>query len=100
VEFSPRVHERLVEAVWRLDDDRQPIAETWRRVGREAAALGLPRPGYHAVRVLVAAERIRRSERARLTLDAIESLWAFPGPDVADLTSRFVATRRPPAGAR
>lgn len=50
-----------------LDDPEQPIAETWRRVGRKAEKLGLPRPGYDTIRVLVRDHRRRRAlQRALL----------------------------------
>jgi hypothetical protein len=51
--FAPRISPRLLEAIVRLDDRSVPIAETCRRVGREAERLGLPRPSYQRVRVLV-----------------------------------------------
>jgi hypothetical protein len=59
--FAPRISPRLVETIVRLDDPSVPIAETCRRVGREAERLGLHRPSYQRVRVLVhEARRIRR----------------------------------------
>jgi hypothetical protein len=59
--FAPRISPRLLEAIVRLDDRSVPIAETCRRVGREAERLGLPRPSYQRVRVLVhEARRLRR----------------------------------------
>ena len=46
----------------RLDDETLPIAETNRRVGAEAARLGLTRPSYQRVRELVhQARRVRRA---------------------------------------
>jgi len=39
------------------------FAEITRELGRRAEALGLNRPGYHAVRLHVARERVRRAER-------------------------------------
>jgi hypothetical protein len=59
--FAPRISPRLVETIVRLDDRSVPIAEICRRVGREAERLGLHRPSYQRVRVLVhEARRIRR----------------------------------------
>jgi hypothetical protein len=62
--FAPRLSPRLLEAIARLDDPRLPIAEVNRRVGAEAARLGLPRPSYQRVRVLVNTIRDAR-RRAR-----------------------------------
>ena len=60
---APRIDPRLVAAVARLDDPRQPIAETNRRIGRLAESLGIPRPSYQQVRLLVHAERDRQRRR-------------------------------------
>lgn len=60
--FAPRISPRLLEAVVRLDDRHLPIAEINRRVGNEAERLGLRRPSYQRVRVLVHhSRRLRRS---------------------------------------
>ena len=37
------------------------MAETWRRVGRLAVELGLPRPGYDTIRLIVREHRRRRA---------------------------------------
>jgi hypothetical protein len=59
--IAPRISPRLINALVRLDDRTIPIAETNRRVGKEAARLGLPRPSYERMRELVhEARRIRR----------------------------------------
>jgi hypothetical protein len=50
---APRVDSRLVAAVELLDDPTVRIAETNRRLGVVAGALGLPRPSYEEVRRLV-----------------------------------------------
>jgi len=55
--MSPRLLETLVKA----DSSSIPIAETCRRVGREADRIGVARPSYERVRLLVhEARRIRR----------------------------------------
>jgi hypothetical protein len=56
--------ERLVAAIPRLDVPGGPIAETSRRLGALAETLGLPRPSYEQVRVLVHAFRARRPSSA------------------------------------
>jgi hypothetical protein len=71
--FAPRYDLRLVEAIAALDDPRQPIAETCRRVGVVADRLRLPRPSYVHVRRYVLAER-DRIEAERLRKEAIRDL--------------------------
>ncbi|HET8605986.1 MAG TPA: hypothetical protein VFL66_03045 [Gaiellaceae bacterium] len=53
VACSPRISPLLLVALERLDDPSVPIAETARRLGREADRLGLTRPSYDRVRELV-----------------------------------------------
>jgi hypothetical protein len=50
---GPRIDERLVAAIARLDDPTLPIAETNRRLGMVAEGLELIRPSYQQVRVIV-----------------------------------------------
>jgi hypothetical protein len=59
--LAPRIGPRLLAALVRLDDERVPIAQTCRRLGAEADGLGLTRPSYQRVRVLVhESRRLRR----------------------------------------
>ena len=58
---APRISPRLLAALERLDDETVPIAEVSRRLGREAQRLGLPRPSYQRVRVLVHELRAERT---------------------------------------
>jgi hypothetical protein len=60
--FAPRISLRLLAAIERLDDRSVSIAEVCRRVGAEAERLGLPRPSYQRIRVLVQEARRRRME--------------------------------------
>jgi hypothetical protein len=68
---APRIDSRLVAAIERLDDETVRIAETNRRVGLVADALGLTRPSYEQVRVLVhdARRRGRRPTTGDVLLD-------------------------------
>lgn len=66
VATSPRVDPRLVAAAFVLDDRKQPYAETCRRVGALADTLGLPRPAYDTIRVLLRVDREERAEIRRL----------------------------------
>jgi hypothetical protein len=66
---GPRIDERLVAAIARLDDRTLPIAETNRRLGVVAEGLGLIRPSYQQVRVIVHELRsLKRSSRLGETL--------------------------------
>jgi hypothetical protein len=63
VSAAPRISRRLIEELVRLDDERVPIAETYRRVAAEAERLGLTRPSYQRIRVLLdVATRVRPPE--------------------------------------
>ena len=57
VAAAPRIDSRLVAAVPLLDDAREPMAETNRRIGFLARDLGLPKPSYEQVRLLVKQHR-------------------------------------------
>jgi hypothetical protein len=66
---APRIDERLVAALGRLDDPTLPIAEINRRLGVVSEALGLTRPSYQQVRVIVHQLRSQsRSPRVGETL--------------------------------
>ena len=55
---------RISALVAALDEDGLPAAETCRRVGAAAEAIGLLRPSYQHVRRIVRVERRRRELRA------------------------------------
>ena len=86
---GPRIDERLVAALAKLDDPTLPIAETNRRLGVVAESLGLIRPSYQQVRVIVHELRSqKRSSRVGETLLQIaygmrtqeQMLRVFMGP--------------------
>ena len=56
---APRIDARLLAALTRLDDPGASIADVHRRLGLVADWLGVPRPSYEQVRVLVNAHRRR-----------------------------------------
>lgn len=68
-----------------LDREDVSIAETWRVVGEAAWKLGLRRPGYHVVRELARAERLRDLARAETRRAAGEALAALGSPYVVNL---------------
>ena len=85
---SPRLDERLLDAIAGVDDSSLPIAETHRRTRALAAAFGLPRPSYERVRQhvhLVRAER-ERARRKRETLVAV-ALYQAPVSALYDVVS-------------
>ena len=53
MQFAPRFPPKLLDVIERLAIQQAPIAEINRRVGAEAERLGLARPSYQRVRVLV-----------------------------------------------
>jgi hypothetical protein len=71
---SPRLDQRLRSAASDLDDSSLPVAETWRRVGRRAEELGLPRPGYDTIRLIVRDHRRRRADVGRLLEPVLSDL--------------------------
>ena len=86
---GPRIDERLVAALAKLDDPTLPIAETNRRLGVVAEGLGLIRPSYQQVRIIVHELRSqKRSSRVGETLLQIaygmrtqeQMLRVFMGP--------------------
>ena len=68
---APRPDVRLIAAIERLDDPYVRIAETNRKVGLVAEALGLTRPSYEQVRRIVhdARRRGRRPTTGDVLLD-------------------------------
>jgi len=75
----------LLEALVRLDDRLVPIAEINRRVGREAERLGLRRPSYQRVRVLVHhSRRLRRSRPTTATVLVDVTLRVRPPEAIID----------------
>ena len=63
VTSAARISDRLYKRLVKLDDPSVPIAETYRRVAAEAESLGLTRPSYERIRVLV--HQSRRWKRNR-----------------------------------
>ena len=72
--MSPRLDPRLRRAVARLDDRKRPMAETWRHVGRLADRLGLPRPSYDSVRLIIRRHRRRRDDVQQLLEPVVADL--------------------------
>jgi hypothetical protein len=87
----------VLDAIARLDDERQPIAETCRRVGDFANRNGLPRPSYVHLSRLVVADRERRRERREAIADAVFETLRYGGTDVHRLAERLRDTKRPKA---
>jgi hypothetical protein len=71
-----------------MDDHRDPIAETCRKVGAEADRLGLTRPSYVHLRRIIRAERERRRELDALTGDIVALLASGRVPRLESVTER------------
>ena len=104
VECAPRYDARILEAARALDDPREPIAETVRRVGRFAGELGLPKPSYvHLRRFIVDfrdeqdRERARRREIIGIVLDTYEDAMTSRRIDPWLIEERI---RKPGSGPR
>ena len=73
--MAPRISGGLIEAIVRFDDQTRPIAETYRKVGREAERLGLTRPSYQRIRELV---HQVRNMRPRLSVSDLVRIVCTP----------------------
>ena len=71
VTSAPRISARLITALVRLDNPALPIAEINRRLGAEAARLGLTRPSYERIRVLLHEARLIRRRRGATTAQVL-----------------------------
>jgi hypothetical protein len=69
VSSAPRISRRVLETLVRVDDPVVPIAETYRRVADDAERMGLTRPSYEQIRVLV--HRSRRIRKRPTTTDVL-----------------------------
>ena len=76
---APRVDRRLLEALGRIDRPDQPIAETHRRSREEVAKLGVPRPSYELVRLVIHEAR-REKERRRRNRDTVLRVLLYQLP--------------------
>jgi hypothetical protein len=71
VTCAPRISARLLTALVRLDNPALPIAEINRRLGAEAQRLGLTRPSYERIRVLLHEARLIRRRRDPTTAQVL-----------------------------
>jgi hypothetical protein len=80
--FAPRIPLRLLDEIERQSRRAVPIAEMNRCVGRAAASMGLPRPSYEQVRVLVhTARRYRRYGRQPVSTVALQVAFRVRPPE-------------------
>jgi hypothetical protein len=106
VPIAPRYEPAIVALAYAFDDLNQPMAETWRRVGAAAEALGLFRPSYpHLRRFILAKRRGEDPLRRRLRTIAVAGLVGVAVASVAvavrarsDVRRKLVAQsyKRPP----
>jgi hypothetical protein len=69
VASAPRIDERLLAALDRIDDPARPMAETHRRLGDVASGLGLARPSYERVRLLIHERRASSTGTGEVLVD-------------------------------
>jgi len=92
--FAPRLSRRLLEEIERQSGRKVPIADMNRCVGEAAIAMGLPRPSYERVRVLVhTARRLRAHAPASVSTVAIDVAFRARPPEAVLL--HFLAPPRP-----
>ena len=103
LEFAPRIPQRLLDEIERQARRRGPIAEINRRVGVAAWRMGLPRPSYEQVRVLVhLARRLRRRKPSGVATAQLKFAYRELPPELV-LRSLFappaerLRDRAPPA---
>ncbi|HEU4942216.1 MAG TPA: hypothetical protein VFT18_03060 [Gaiellaceae bacterium] len=85
--FAARIPDRLLRRLVKLDDRRVPIAETHRRLGAEAERLGLTRPSYERVRMLVHESRRWRRGPSTATVLVDVAFRVRPPDAIADQLS-------------
>jgi hypothetical protein len=92
--FAPRIPRRLLDEIERQSRRSVPIAEMNRCVGSVAARMGLPRPSYEQVRVLVhTARRLRRQGPIPVSTVALQVAFRVKPPDAILL--RFLEAPAP-----
>jgi hypothetical protein len=91
--FAPRIPQRLLDEIERQSRRAVPIAEMNRCVGRAAGEMGLYRPSYEQVRVLVHAARCLR-QRGPVPVSTVMRQVAFRVKPPEAILLRFLA---PPA---
>jgi hypothetical protein len=80
--FAPRIPRRLLDEIERQSQRTVPIAEMNRCVGRAADRMGLYRPSYQQVRVLVhAARRLRRQAPTPVSTVAMQVAFRAKPPE-------------------
>jgi hypothetical protein len=90
---APKIDSRLIAAIELIDEPGRRYAETCRLVGAVAARLGLVKPSYEQVRVLVhASRRLGRLPTAGDVLLEI-AFRARPPEDLHDLAAGIRPTR-------
>jgi hypothetical protein len=94
---AARVPPRLLAALVRLDDRTLPTAEIYRRLGAEADRLGLTRPSYERIRVLLEeSRRIRRNRPTTAHVLVEVALRARPPEAILDHVSGIGVPRLGP----
>jgi len=92
--FAPRIPRRLLDEIERQSRRPVPIAEMNRCVGRAATRMGLYRPSYEQVRVLVhTARRLRRQAPTPVSTVALQVAFRVKPPETMLL--RFLAPPTP-----
>jgi hypothetical protein len=95
--LAARIPDRLYKRLLKLDDPSRPIAETYRQLAAEAERMGLTRPSYERIRVLVhQSRRWRRSRGPSTTSVLVDVAFRVRPPEAVldQLSGIGVPTRR------
>jgi hypothetical protein len=95
--LAARIPDRLYKRLLKLDDPSRPIAETYRQLASEAERMGLTRPSYERIRVLVhQTRRWRRSRGPSTTSVLVDVAFRVRPPEAVldQLSGIGVPTRR------
>ena len=90
--MAPRLDRRLVQTIVRLEDPSVSIAEVYRRTREPAAQLGIPRPSYECVRMLVRDARRERLRKRANREALIRMAMYLDGPEAVNKleTGRYI----------
>lgn len=102
IPLAPRYDPRILEVAAALDDTRESMAETCRRVGAVAESLGLIRPSYsHLRRAIVEKRRAdeaaqaRRAELRKIAVDVYMDMTQGFLVDAYEVAERVREAGRP-----
>jgi hypothetical protein len=95
---AARITPQLLDLLLELDEPSIPIAEICRLVGERADRLGIARPSYERIRMLVHQARERGHEPSTASVLFDVAVRARPPEAILDHVSGIGVAKRSPAG--